>query len=281
MRLIVKHSYRGIFRLQGVNMHVIFVIDIGNTNTVLGIFKEDKLTYEWRIQTDIHKTKDEFAILIQSLFQFKHITFTQIEAVIISSVVPPIMHALEQMCEEYFELTPLIIGKEEVRAPLHISYPNPKEIGADRIVNAVAAIEMYDAPLIIIDFGTATTFCYVDETKAYHGGIIAPGIKISMDALYSKASKLPKIEIEAPEQIIGQSTVEAMQAGVYYGYVSQVDGIVRRMKQEVHTEPTVVATGGFAGLIAKGSETIDHVERHLTLRGLYNIYLHHGRERDE
>jgi len=264
-----------------VNNQVIFVIDIGNTNTVLGIFEEGELTYEWRIQTDIHKTKDEFAMLIQSLFQFKEISFSQIEGVIISSVVPPIMHALEMMFEEYFDITPLIIGKDEVKAPLTIAYPNPKEIGADRIVNAVAAIDMYDEPLIIIDFGTATTFCYVDANKAYHGGIIAPGIKISMDALYSKASKLPKIEIEAPDRIVGQTTVEAMQAGVYYGYVSQVDGIVGRMQAEVGTNPTVIATGGFAQLMAKGSETIEHVEKHLTLRGLYRIYEYHEMEGKE
>lgn len=251
---------------------MIFVIDIGNTNTVLGIFENDELTYEWRIQTDIHKTKDEFAILIQSLFDFKGISFSEIEGIIISSVVPPIMQALEKMCEQYFDISPLVVGKNEVSSCLKISYPTPKEIGADRIVNAVGAVDMYDAPLIIIDFGTATTFCYVDENKSYHGGVIAPGIKISMDALYSNASKLPKIEIERPNQIVGQSTVEAMQAGVYYGYVGQVDGIVNRIKKEVGDDPVVIATGGLASLIAKESETIQHIEPHLTLKGLYMIY---------
>src|SRR5690625_1635075 len=219
---------------------MVFVIDIGNTNTVLGIFENDELTYEWRIQTDIHKTKDEFAILIKSLFDFQGIRFSEIEGIIISSVVPPIMMALEKMCHNYFNIMPLIVGKEQVKSYLEIKYPQPKEIGADRIVNAVGAIHIYQSPLIIIDFGTATTFCYVGEDKAYHGGIIAPGIKISMDALYSFASKLPKIEIEKPNNIIGQSTVEAMQSGVYYGYVGQVDGIVHQMKTQIRERKSVV-----------------------------------------
>ena len=251
---------------------MILVLDIGNTNTVLGVFNEGELGYEWRIQTDRHKTEDEFGILIKSLFEHKGLTFEHIKGIIISSVVPPIMKALEKMCEIYFHITPLVVGKAEVDTYLTINYPQPREIGADRIVNAVGAITLYDTPLIIIDFGTATTFCYVDEHQAYRGGIIAPGIKVSMEALYSKASKLPKIEIERPEQIVGTSTVGAMQAGVYYGYVGQVDGIVNRMKQDMTIQPTVIATGGLAPLIAKGAETIDYVETHLTLKGLYRIY---------
>lgn len=251
---------------------MILVLDIGNTNTVLGVFSEGELSYEWRIQTDRHKTEDEFGILIKSLFEHKQLTFAQIKGIIISSVVPPIMKALEKMCEIYFQITPLVVGKEEVDSYLQINYPQPKEIGADRIVNAVGAIGLYDTPLIIIDFGTATTFCYVDEHKAYRGGVIAPGIKVSMEALYSKASKLPKIEIEQPDNIVGTSTVEAMQSGVYYGYVGQVDGIVKRMKEDMEIAPTVIATGGLAPLIAQGAETIDYIETHLTLKGLYNIY---------
>ncbi|HLS07099.1 MAG TPA: type III pantothenate kinase [Bacillota bacterium] len=251
---------------------MIFVLDIGNTNTVLGVFKDDQLVHEWRIKTDRHKTEDEFAILVKSLFDVQKITFTDIEGIIISSVVPPIMFALEEMCTKYFSIEPLIIGREEVDSQLGMHYPNPHEIGADRIVNAVGAIDAYGAPVIIVDFGTATTYCYVNEKKEYYGGIISPGIKISMEALYSKASKLPKIEIQRPDTVIGLSTVEAMQSGVYYGYVGQVDGIIKRMKQQVGKSPQVVATGGLAPLIAKGSETIDHVDQHLTLKGLYIIY---------
>lgn len=251
---------------------MIFVIDIGNTNTVLGVFANDKLCYEWRIQTDRHRTEDEFAMLFKSLFADRGLAFSQIDAIIISSVVPPIMSALEKMCRTYFDLKPFIVGSEDLSLPLEIKYPQPKEIGADRIVNAVGALELSESPIIIIDFGTATTFCYINEHNEYMGGIIAPGIKISMDALYNHASKLPKIEIERPDSVIGQSTIGAMQSGVYYGYIGQVDGIVNHMKAEMQTDPYVIATGGLASLIAKGSHTIDEVIEHLTLIGLYKIY---------
>lgn len=251
---------------------MIFVLDIGNTNTVLGVFHNDELTNEWRLETNRYRTEDELAVLIKSLFDLNDIQISDIKAIIVSSVVPPIMHAVERMCQKYFHLTPFIVGKDDVRSYLDIVYPQPKEIGADRIVNAVGAIHLYQPPLIIIDFGTATTFCYIDQNGAYHGGLIVPGVKISMDALYHYASKLPKIEIEKPNNIIGQSTVEAMQSGVYYGYVSQVDGIVERMKKSMGEDPTVIATGGLAPLIASESETINEIETHLTLKGLYFIY---------
>lgn len=251
---------------------MIFVLDTGNTNTVLGVFKDDTLIYEWRIKTDRYKTEDEFGMLIKSLFDHKNIRFSDFSGVIISSVVPPMIVALEKMCAKYFEITPFIVGRKEVDIPLPMAYPHPDEIGADRIVNAVGAIDTYGAPLVIIDFGTATTYCYVDEKGAYYGGLIAPGVKISMEALYSKASKLPKIEIQAPERVIGTSTVKAMQSGVFYGYVGQVDGIVKRMIEETKKQATVIATGGLAPLIADASETIDHVDSHLTLKGLYLIY---------
>lgn len=251
---------------------MLFVLDVGNTNTVLGVFEDDKLIHEWRIKTDRYKTEDEFGMLIKSLLEHESISLADIDGVIVSSVVPPIMFALEKMCTKYFELQPLVIGKETVHTFLEMAYPNPQEIGADRIVNAVGAIEEYGSPLVIIDFGTATTYCYINESKAYQGGLIAPGIHISMEALYSKASKLPKIEIQAPNNVVGSSTVEAMQSGVFYGYVSQVDGIVNRMKQENTAKPKVVATGGLAALISDASETIDHVDTHLTLKGLYLIY---------
>lgn len=251
---------------------MIFVFDAGNTNTVLGVFENNQLTYEWRIKTDRHRTEDEFGMLIKSLFDHKDIHFSDFTGVIISSVVPPIMVALEKMCEEYFDLKPLIIGRENVDSHLGMAYPHPEEIGADRIVNAVGAIEIYGAPLIIIDFGTATTYCYINENKEYTGGLIAPGIKISMEALYSKASKLPKIEIQSPMNIVGTSTVEAMQSGVFYGYIGQVDGIVRRITASVNEKPQVIATGGLAALLADESETIDEVDTHLTLQGLYLIY---------
>ncbi|WP_029268306.1 type III pantothenate kinase [Virgibacillus alimentarius] len=251
---------------------MLFVLDVGNTNTVLGVFEKDQLKHEWRIKTDRYKTEDEFGILIKSLFEYKGISFSEITGIIISSVVPPIMIALERMCKIYFDQKPLIIGEENVHTHLKVSYPNPKEIGSDRVVNAVAAIATYDTPLVIIDFGTATTYCYINEHQEYTGGLITPGISISMEALYSKASKLPKIELQPPENIIGSSTVEAMQSGVFYGYIAQVDGIVMRIKRQMTHEPTVIATGGLASLIGEASETIDYVDTHLTLKGLNLIY---------
>lgn len=251
---------------------MIFVLDAGNTNTVLGVFKNDQLIYEWRIQTDRHQTADEFGMLIKSLFDYKNITFSDFTGVIISSVVPPILRSLEKMCKNYFNIEPLIVGRKNVDPFLKMRYPHPHEIGADRIVNAVGAIKEYGSPLIIIDFGTATTYCYINETSEYVGGLIAPGIKISMEALYSKASKLPKIEIQQPENIIGLSTVEAMQSGMFYGYIGQVDGIIKRVKKEMSIEPKIIATGGLAQLLADGSEVIDIVDHHLTLKGLYIIY---------
>lgn len=251
---------------------MLFVLDVGNTNTVMGVFKDDNLIHEWRIKTDRYKTEDEFGMLMKSLLEYQDISLSDIDGIIISSVVPPIMFALEKMCKIYFGKRPLVIGKETVHSFLEMAYPNPKEIGADRIVNAAGAIEQYGSPLIIIDFGTATTYCYINNSKEYYGGLIAPGIHISMEALYSKASKLPKIEIQAPENIVGRSTVEAMQSGVFYGYVGQVDGIVNRMKEEAKSEPKVIATGGLASLISDASVTIDYVDKHLTLKGLYLIY---------
>lgn len=251
---------------------MLFVLDVGNTNTVLGVFENKELAYHWRIKTDRYKTEDEFGMLIKSLFDFSGIKFADIDGVVISSVVPPIMFALERMCNTYFQIDPIIVGKDTVKTNLKMHYPNPKEIGADRIVNAVGAIKEHGTPLIIIDFGTATTYCYINESKEYCGGIISPGINISMEALYQRASKLPKIEIEAPDNVVGKSTVEAMQSGVFYGYIGQVDGIVNRIKQTVGQEAKVIATGGLASLIGEASETIEYVDPYLTLKGLYEIY---------
>lgn len=258
---------------------MIFVLDVGNTNTVLGVFDNDRLTYQWRIATDRHKTEDEFAMLIKSLFEDENLTFSQIKGVIISSVVPPIMYALERMSHKYFKREPLIIGSESVDAGLAMSYPNPNEIGADRIVNAVGAIKEYGAPLVIIDFGTATTYCYVNEDEQYVGGAIAPGVNISTEALYAKAAKLPRIELRAPNHVVGNTTIEAMQSGIFYGYVGQVDEVVTRMKNQASSTPTVIATGGLASLFEEESKTITKVDPFLTLKGLYEIYLRNKRKK--
>ncbi|MBU8881396.1 type III pantothenate kinase [Bacillus sp. FJAT-29790] len=250
---------------------MIFVFDIGNTNMVLGVYDGDKLKHHWRIETNRNRTEDEYGMMIKSLFEHVNLTFANIDGIIISSVVPPIMTALERMCEKYFQLKPLVVGPG-MKTGLNIKYENPREVGADRIVNAIAAIHDYGSPLIIVDFGTATTYCYINENKQYMGGAIAPGIGISTEALYSKAAKLPRIEIVRPDDIIGKNTVAAMQAGILYGYVGQVEGIVKRMKARAKENPTVIATGGLASLIAKESTIIDIVDPFLTLKGLQLIY---------
>jgi type III pantothenate kinase len=250
---------------------MIFVFDVGNTNIVLGLYDNDELKHHWRIHTSREKTEDEYGMLVLELFRHVNIHKEQIEGIIISSVVPPIMFALERMCVKYFNQRPLVVGPG-IKTGLNIKYENPREVGADRIVNAVAAIHQYDSPLIIVDFGTATTYCYINEHKQYMGGAIAPGINISTEALYTKAAKLPRIEIAKPEGVIGKNTVNAMQAGILYGYVGQVEGIVKRMKDQSPVEPKVIATGGLANLIAEECKLIDHVDPFLTLKGLLLIY---------
>ena len=250
---------------------MIFVLDVGNTNTVLGVYQGDDLKYHWRVETSRNKTEDEYGMVIKSLLQHEGLSFDQFDGIIISSVVPPIMFALERMCKKYFGVKPLIVGPG-IKTGLDIKYENPREVGADRIVNAVAGIHEFGSPLIIVDFGTATTYCYINEDKQYMGGAIAPGINISTEALYSRAAKLPRIEITRPESIIGKNTVSSMQAGILYGYVGQVEGIVSRIKEQSKVEPLVIATGGLATLIANESTAIDIVDPFLTLKGLQLIY---------
>jgi type III pantothenate kinase len=250
---------------------MILVLDVGNTNTVLGVYNQDALKHHWRIETSRNKTEDEFGMIIKNLFVHEGLSFNQIEGIIISSVVPPIMFSLERMCMKYFNVKPLVVGPG-IKTGLNIKYENPREVGADRIVNAVAGIQDYGSPLVIVDFGTATTYCYINEEKQYMGGAIAPGINISTEALYSRAAKLPRIEIMRPDNIIGKNTVSAMQAGILYGYVGQVEGIVKRIREQSKEVPQVIATGGLASLIARESDCIDIVDPFLTLRGLQLIY---------
>ncbi|MFD1204471.1 MULTISPECIES: type III pantothenate kinase [Sporosarcina] len=250
---------------------MILVLDTGNTNIVLGVYEQGDLKYHWRMETYRHRTEDEYAMSVKSMFSHVGLRFEDINGIIISSVVPPVMFPLEQMCKKYFNLRPLIVGPG-LKTGLNIKYENPREVGADRIVNAVAAIHEYGSPLVIVDFGTATTFCYVNEKSEYMGGAIAPGIGISMEALFDRASKLPRVELTRPEHIIGKNTVSAMQSGIVFGYVGLVEGIVERMKAQSKVEPTVIATGGLAELIASETKSIDIVDNFLTLKGLHLIY---------
>jgi type III pantothenate kinase len=250
---------------------MLFALDVGNSNIALGVYEKNELMHHWRIETNRNRTEDEFGMIVRSLLAHVDIKFSDIKGIIISSVVPPIMFSLEKMCHKYFGLKPLVVGPG-IKTGLNIKYDNPREVGADRIVNAVAGIHLFGGPLIIVDFGTATTYCYINDHNQYMGGAIAPGIAISTEALYSKAAKLPRIEIIKPNEIIGKNTVSAMQAGILYGYVGQVEGIVNRMKEESKLLPKVIATGGMASLISKESNVIDFIEPFLTLKGLQLIY---------
>ena len=250
---------------------MLLVIDVGNTNIVLGIFKDQELVDHWRVSTDRLRTTDEYGVLIRHLFYLNGVNSEEIDAIIISSVVPPVMPTLERMCQRYFGLTPLVIGPG-VKTGMDIKYDNPREVGADRIVNAVAAYEKFGGPVIIIDFGTATTFCAVDKKGTYLGGAICPGIGISTDALVQRTAKLPRIEVVQAEKVICRNTVESMQAGVFYGFIGQVDGIVTRMRRELGCKARVVATGGLAVIVAPATDAIDVVEPMLTLEGLKIIY---------
>ena len=224
---------------------MLLVVDVGNTNTVLGLFDGDQLVHDWRIRTEVDHTVDEYGMLIYNLYKTSRISSRKIKDIIISCVVPPMLNILEPLCQKYFNLKPLIVGPG-VKTGMPIYYDNPREVGADRIVNAVAGFEKYKRDLIIVDFGTATTFDYVSEKGEYMGGCISPGIMISSDALFERAAKLPRVELSKPKSIVAKDTVSSMQAGIMYGYAGLVDGICDRMKAEVKSNPLVVATGGLA-----------------------------------
>ena len=250
---------------------MLLVIDIGNTNTSLGVFDGETLVAHWRLTTARSRTVDEWGVHARNLFSLADLDVKSIDAITIASVVPPLNFTLKQMAEVYFHLTPLFIDHlTDTGVP--ILYEPPSDVGADRIVDAVAAIHKYGAPCIVVDFGTATTFDAINENAEYLGGVITPGITISSDALFERAAKLPRVEIKRPAKVIGSATIEAMQSGLYHGYVGLVDGILKKMLEELGGNPKVIATGGLAPLIAKGSSFIELVDETLTLEGLRLVY---------
>jgi type III pantothenate kinase len=250
---------------------MLLVIDIGNTNTSLGVFDGEELVAHWRLTTARSRTVDEWGVHARNLFSLANLDVKSINAITIASVVPPLNFTLKQMAEVYFHLTPLFID-HLVDTGVPILYEPAADVGADRIVDAVAAIHKYGAPCIVVDFGTATTFDAINEKGEYLGGVITPGITISSDALFERAAKLPRVEIKRPAKVIGSATIEAMQSGLYHGYVGLVDGILKKMVEELGGTPKVIATGGLAPLIAKGSSFIELVDETLTLEGLRLVY---------
>jgi type III pantothenate kinase len=250
---------------------MLLAIDIGNTNIVLGIYEGKKLVTHWRLQTQSERTADEYGVLIAQLVSASEIARDKIRSIIASCVVPPMLRMTQELGERFFGITPLIVGPG-VKTGMPILYDNPKDVGADRIVNAVAAYEKFHDACIVVDFGTATTFDYISKKGEYVGGAIAPGLSISVEALFQRASKLPRVEIVKPKEVVGKNTVHSMQAGIFYGYVGLVDGIVRRVQKEQGGGAKVVATGGLASLIGPESSAIDEVDEFLTLEGLRIIY---------
>ena len=250
---------------------MILVFDVGNTDIVLGVYEGKDLVENWRISTATKRTADEYAVLLRALFEGSGLSLKRIEGIIISSVVPPLMLTLDLMAKKYFGFPPLVVGPG-IKTGIQIRFENPREVGADRIVNAIAGYELYGGPLIIVDFGTATTFCAITARGEYLGGAIAPGIGISTEALFSRAAKLPRVELVKPASVIGKNTINSMQSGIIYGFAGQVDAIVTRMKKEMTGVPLVLATGDMAELMAQEARSIDRVDPLLTLTGLRIIY---------
>ncbi len=250
---------------------MLLVIDVGNSNTVIGVYEGEKLLHHWRVWTDREKTSDEYGILLRNLYEAARFSPKDIKAIIVASVVPPLTPTIVELCERYFGMTPLVVGPG-IKTGISIKMDNPREVGADRIVNSVAAFAKHGKASIVVDFGTATTFDYVSAKGDYMGGVIAPGVNISAEALFRQASKLPRIEIAKPPAVIGKNTVAAMQSGLFYGYVALVDGILARIRKELRISPFVVATGGLAREIAAESSEIHEIDENLTLEGLRIIY---------
>jgi type III pantothenate kinase len=251
---------------------MLLAINCGNTNVVFAVYDGPKQRGVWRAATEPRRTADEYLVWLKELMGLDGIRAKDIDGAIISIVVPDALFALKTLCRRYFACDPLVIGEDGCNLGIEAKVDHPAEVGADRLVNSVAAHSRYGGPLIVVDFGTATTFDVIDEEGRYCGGVIATGINLSLEALHRAAAQLPRVAVERPSQVIGTSTVSAMQSGVYWGYVSMVEGVVARIKTEFGAPMKVIATGGLAGLFAGATEVIEHVDRDLTMAGLVELY---------
>lgn len=250
---------------------MLLAVDIGNTNITLGVFEAEKLKTTWRIATDIHRLADEYASLLLDLFDHRGIAPFQIKEAVVCSVVPPLIAVFEEVCRRYLGVSPLVV-QAGVKTGVRILLDNPREVGPDRIVNAAAAHHLYGCPVIVIDLGTAITFDVVSKESDYLGGAIAPGIAIATEALFSRTAMLPRVELICPKKAIGKNTVAAMQSGIVYGYVALIEGMIKRIRREFKGEVKVIATGGYAELLARETPVIQEVNTNLTLIGLRLIY---------
>ena len=250
---------------------LLLAIDVGNTNTVFAVYRDHEPLGQWRISTVRDRTGDEYAAALTQLMMLSDVDHRHVGDVVISSVVPQALSALKSMCAQLLNSEPKIVG-ESLGVTMEITIDNPREVGADRLVNAVAAHSRYPGPLIIIDFGTATTFDIVDGDGRYSGGVITTGVNLSLEALHRAAAKLPRIAVERPDRVIGSSTITAMQSGAFWGYVSMIEGMVRRIQDEFGADMTVIATGGLGGLFADATDVIDHIDRDLTMAGLVELF---------
>jgi len=251
---------------------MLLTIDCGNTNTVFAVYDGETPRGEWRIATDARRTADEYAVWLVQLMSLRDLRREQVDGAVIATVVPGALFPLKTLCRQYFDADPLVVGEPGVELGIKVLLDNPSEVGADRLVNAVAAHARYPGDLILIDFGTATTFDVVNAKGDYVGGAIAPGINLSIEALHMAAAQLPRIGVKKPPSVIGKSTVPAMQSGVYWGYVGLIEGLVARMTGEMGGKPTVIATGGLAPLFMDATPIINHLDADLTVRGLVAIW---------
>lgn len=251
---------------------MLLLIDVGNTNTVFGLYENEKSRVQWRSATDSRQTADDYAVWLGQLFRLENVEFTDIDSCLISSVVPHGQFHFRNLCRRYFNIEPKFIGESDVRLHINVRVKSPELVGADRLVNAVGAFMAHGGPLIVVDSGTATTFDIVGHDGGFEGGIIAPGLTLSMQALHEAAASLPRVAIQKPENVIGKDTVSAMQSGIFLGYLELIDGLIRRIREEYHEEMKVIGTGGIASLFRNDSKEIDVFDSDITMNGLLEVY---------